>query len=174
MRHAQQLYYRSQSLTLVPLARHAPQHGRLFVPAPRTRRPLRSQVDDSRHLGDISPARLGADRGRGAGVLKLISPDSPVNGLQLNLTRARSRRRAPHARSGRRPASHRAVELAVHGALAQCEKRNLRRSRNSNEKKRRTSRRSASELGIVPASRTYPGRSVGRSGRPTSRVGRCS
>ena len=28
--------------------------------------------------------------------------------------------------------------------------------------------------GIVPASRTYPGRSVGRSGRPTSPVGRCS
>ena len=57
--HSQQLYCRSQSLTLIPLALHAPQHGHLFVPAPRTRRPLRSQVDDSRHLGDISPTRLG-------------------------------------------------------------------------------------------------------------------
>ena len=42
------------------------------------------------------------------------------------------------------------------------------------KEKRRTSRRSACELGIVPASRTYPARSVGRSGRPTSPVGRCS
>ena len=42
------------------------------------------------------------------------------------------------------------------------------------EENRRTSRRSACELGIVPASRTYPARSVGRSGRPTSPVGRCS
>ena len=42
------------------------------------------------------------------------------------------------------------------------------------EENRRTSRRSACELEIVPASRTYPGRSVGRSGRPTSPVGRCS
>ena len=39
------------------------------------------------------------------------------------------------------------------------------------KEKRRTSRRSACELGIVPASRTYPARSVGRSGRPTSPVG---
>ena len=57
--HSQQLYCRSQSLTLIPLALHAPQHGHLFVPAPRTCRSLRSQVDDSRHLGDISPTRLG-------------------------------------------------------------------------------------------------------------------
>ena len=49
----------SQSLMIIPLALHAPQHGHLFVPAPRTRRSLRSQVDDSRHLGDISPTRLG-------------------------------------------------------------------------------------------------------------------
>ena len=39
------------------------------------------------------------------------------------------------------------------------------------EENRRTSRRSACELGgIVAASRTYPGRSVGRSKRPTSPV----
>ena len=44
---------------LIPLALHAPQHGHLFVPAPRTRRSLRSQVGDSRHLGDISRTRLG-------------------------------------------------------------------------------------------------------------------
>ena len=55
---SQQLYCRSQSLMLIPLALHAPQHGHLFVPAPRTRRSLHSQVDDSRHLGDISPTRL--------------------------------------------------------------------------------------------------------------------
>ena len=51
-------------------------------------------------------------------MLKLISPDSSINGLQLDPTRPRSRRRAPHARPGRRPASHRAVELTAHGALA--------------------------------------------------------
>ena len=34
------------------------------------------------------------------------------------------------------------------------------------EENRRTNRRSACELGIVPASRTYPGRSVGRSSSP--------
>ena len=51
-------------------------------------------------------------------MLKLISPYSPINGLQLDPTRTRSRRRAPHARSGRRHTSHRAVELTAHGALA--------------------------------------------------------
>jgi len=51
-------------------------------------------------------------------VLKLISPDSSINGLQLDPTRTRSRRRAPHARSGRRHTSYRAVELTAHGALA--------------------------------------------------------
>ena len=42
------------------------------------------------------------------------------------------------------------------------------------KEKRRTSRRSECDLGIVPARRTYPARSVGRSGRPASPVGRCS
>ena len=51
-------------------------------------------------------------------MLKLISPDSSINGLQLDPTRTRSRRRAPHARSGRRHTSYRAVELTAHGALA--------------------------------------------------------
>ena len=51
-------------------------------------------------------------------MLKLISPYSPINGLQLDPTRTRSRRRAPHARSGRRHTSRRAVELTAHGALA--------------------------------------------------------
>ena len=50
-------------------------------------------------------------------MLKLISPDSSINGLQLDPTRTRSRRRAPHARSGRRHTSYRAVELTAHGAL---------------------------------------------------------
>ena len=51
-------------------------------------------------------------------MLKLISPDSSINGLQLDPTRTRSRRRAPHARSRRRHTSYRAVELTAHGALA--------------------------------------------------------
>ena len=64
------------------------------------------------------------------------------------------------------------VPRYLHGGSAKseiCGDREIR-----TEENRRTNRRSACELGIVPASRTYPGRSVGRSGRPTSPVGRCS
>ena len=58
---------------------------------------------------------------------------------------------------------------------AQCEKQNYGDREIRTKEKWRTSRRSACELGIVTASRTYPARSVGRrSGRPTSPAGRCS